>query len=595
MRQPLDLGLVGNGQIAALITATGRIVWWCCPRFDANPVFSRLLSGAEEKGFCDVVLADTAETSTRYVRNTAILETEMRASDGSAIRITDFAPRFRRFERFFHPPQLIRRIEPLSGRPRVTIRTRPTFSYGRPPDTVTFGSHHVRYCGGGDTMRLSTDGPISHLLGESSFALTRPLTLVFGPDEPVDGSLDRISREFLERTREHWVEWVRGIGVPFDWQAEIIRAAITLKLCNYDDTGAVVAAHTTSIPEAPSSGRNWDYRYCWLRDVFFVIRALNRLGATQTMEGYLNYIASLALDTDGPLRPVYEIVHGEPLPEWIATDLSGFQEMGPVRVGNQASEQMQHDAYGSIILAASHMFLDERLPQRGDADLFRSLEPLAEAARRLATEPDAGIWEYRGRSRVHTHSAAMCWVACDRMSRVAWRLGIHDRAQHWQQTAGELRSLILSQAWNEFRGALVGAFGHADLDASVLLLPELGLLPASDERFVRTCKLIGEEHSRHGYIMRYTTTDDFGAPQTSFLACQFWYCDALNAIGRTDEAREIYTDLLQRRTSLGMLSEDIHPQTRQLWGNLPQSYSMAGLINTGMSLSRSWDLAWSGD
>jgi GH15 family glucan-1,4-alpha-glucosidase len=416
--------------------------------------------------------------------------------------------------------------------------------------------------------------------------------MFFGPDEPIDGTIDRLSREFLERTRENWVEWVRGIGVPFDWQTQVIRAAITLKLCNYDDTGAVVAAHTTSIPEAPNTSRNWDYRYCWLRDVLFVIRALNRLGATQTMEGYLNYVANIAVGTQDELRPVYGIVHDEPLPEWIAPDLAGYQGMGPVRVGNQASEQRQHDSYGSVILAASHMFLDERLPHMGDANLFSSLEPLAEHARRLVLTPDAGIWEYRGRTHIHTYSAAMCWVACDRMAKIAQRLGNAERASHWRQEANTIRSLILSKAWNDSRRALVGALDHTELDASVLLLPYLGLLPAHDERFIATCNAIGRELNRKGYIQRYTNADDFGAPDAAFLACQFWYCDALTAIGRKDEARELFCDVLERCTELGMLSEDIHPTTLQLWGNTPQAYSMAGIINTGMALSRSWDEAW---
>lgn len=592
MHQPLDLGVVGNCQTAALVDRSGRIVWWCCPAFDSNPVFSRLVSGAEEKGFADIVLDGAQETSQYYIRNTAILVTEVQSSNGDKLRITDFAPRFRRFERFFHPPQIVRRIEPLAGLPRIKIRCRPTFAYGRPADRPTSGSHHVRYSGGNEAIRLTTDAPVAHVLTETAFILNQPITLILGPDEPIESGVNRTSREFMDRTREHWVEWVRGIAVPLEWQDQIIRAAITLKLCHFDDTGAVVAALTTSIPEVAGTERNWDYRYCWLRDVFFVIRALNRLGATQTMEGYLNYVANIATGTQRFLRPVYSLVHDQPLPEWMAPDLAGFQGMGPVRVGNEATEQIQHDSYGSIILAASQMFLDQRLPNRGDIELFRRLEPLAQQARRLVMEPDAGMWEYRSRKRVHTHSAAMCWVACDRMYRIAQRIGIPDQAAEWRASAEDLKALILAKAWNEQRRALVGAFDHPDLDASVLLLPELGLLPATDERFVLTCRAIGRELNRNGYIMRYVAEDDFGHPETAFLVCQFWYCDALAAIGRKDEAREIYSDILRNTTSLGMLSEDIHPETRQLWGNYPQAYSMAGLINTGISLSQSWESAW---
>ena len=589
---PLDLAVIGNCRIAALTDQRGRILWWCFPRFDADPVFSRLLAGPEEKGFCDVVMDGAVAWEASYQRNTAVVETTIRDASGNAFRITDFTPRFKRFERVFNPPQIFRRIEPVAGLPRITIRVRPTFNYGGPCASRAIGSNHIRYSGGADPLRLTTDGALSYIVHETPFALIKPVTLILGPDEPFEAAVDTASREFLERTRDYWLDWVRSLAVPLEFQAAIIRAAITLKLCSFEETGAVIAAHTTSIPEGPGTQRTWDYRYCWLRDAFFVIKALNRLGATQTMEEYIHYITNIAVEAERPLRPVYGIVPVEPLEERIALDLAGFQGWGPVRVGNQAAEQLQHDAYGSVILGASQMFIDERLPRMGDADLFRRLEPLGVQARRLALEPDAGPWEYRGRQRVHTHSATMCWVACDRLARIAARLGLSDRAAHWHAEAHALRDQILKRAWNERRGALAGALDHDELDASVLLLPELGLMPASDERFVRTCAVIGKALSRNGFIMRYTAVDDFGLPETAFLACQFWYIDALESLGRIEEARELFVDVLARRNSFGLLSEDIHPATGELWGNLPQTYSMAGIVNTGRILSRSWQQAW---
>ena len=589
---PLDLAVIGNCRIAALMDARGRILWWCFPRFDADPVFSRLLAGHEEKGFCDVVMEGAVAWEAGYLRNTAIVETTIRDASGNAFRITDFTPRFKRFERVFNPPQIFRRIEPVAGLPRITIRARPTFNYGVPCPSRAIGSNHIRFSGGADALRLTTDGALSYIVHETPFALIKPVTLILGPDEPFEAAVDIASREFLERTRDYWLNWVRALAIPLEFQAEIIRAAVTLKLCNFEETGAIIAAHTTSIPEGPGTQRTWDYRYCWLRDAFFVIKALNRLGATQTMEEYIHYITNIAIEAERPLRPVYGIVPAEPLEERIAPDLAGFQGSGPVRVGNQAAEQLQHDAYGSVILGASQMFIDERLPRMGDAELFRRLEPLGVRARRFAFEPDAGPWEYRGRQRVHTHSATMCWVACDRLARIAVRLGFADRAIHWRAAAEALRNQILTRAWNARRGALAGALDHDELDASVLLLPELGLLPASDERFVRTVAAIGKALSRNGFIMRYTAEDDFGLPETAFLACQFWYIDALDALGRTDEARELFIDVLARRNSFGLLSEDIHPTNGELWGNLPQTYSMAGIVNTGRVLSRSWQHAW---
>ena len=590
--QPLDLALIGNCRVAALVDTGGRIVWWCFPRFDSNPAFSRLLSGDEEKGFADVVLADLAHAKAAYVRNTAIVETELEDRHGGRVRIIDFAPRFVHFERTFRPPQLVRRIIPVAGLPRIAIRVRPTHAYGRPNADFALGSNHIRYQGLGDVLRLTTDAPLSYIAEETTFPLIRPLTLVFGPDEPFQSALDSTAREFEERTRDYWSGWVRSLAVPFEWQNAVTRAAVTLKLCSFEETGGIVAAHTTSIPEAPDSGRNWDYRFCWLRDAYFVVQALNRLGATETMEAYINYILTVAADPDAPLKPVHSIVPGDRLTEEIAPDLKGFQGNGPVRVGNLAEIQSQHDVYGSVILAATQMFIDERLPRMGDVALFRALEPLGERALRLALTPDAGIWEYRGRQRIHTHSAALCWVACDRLSQIATRLGIEDRATYWRAHAQDLREPILARAWNEDKGALAGALDGQDLDASVLLLSELGLLAPDDPQFLGTFEAIGRELKRSGRIMRYTNEDDFGAPETAFLVCNFWYIDALAEIGRIDEARTMFTDLLEHRNSFGILSEDIHPETGVLWGNFPQTYSMAAIINSAMRLSVKWEDAW---
>ena len=592
--QNLDLALIGNSCSAALVDRNARIVWWCFPYFDSDPVFSRLLADDEEKGFCEIALADLAETESRYVRNTAIVETILTDVHGAKVRICDFAPRFVRFEREYRPPQIIRRIEPLAGLPRIAIRVRPTHNYGRPTKNIVVGSNHIRYIGGTHVLRLTSDAPLSYIVNEIAFPLTRPVNLIFGQDDPFLSAIDTTSREFLDRTHEHWLAWVRNLAVPFEWQSAVVRAAITLKMCSFMETGAIVAAHTTSIPEAPSSTRTWDYRYCWLRDAYFVVDALNRLGATHTMESYINYITTIAVDGKD-IRPVHSIVPFSSLEETTAPDLKGFLGHGPVRVGNQAASQTQNDVYGSVVLAATQMFVDERLPKMGDELLFHRLETLGESALARAFEPDAGLWEYRTRSRPHTYSATLCWAACDRLAGIARRLNIADRAKYWATSARALRERILAEAWDEKRGALTGAFGEPDLDASVLLFAELGLLSASDERFVKSCDTIGHDLMRCGRIMRYTAPDDFGRPETAFLACNFWYADALSQIGRATEAREMFESILASRNAYGLLSEDIHPETKELWGNLPQTYSMAGIINTATRLSSSWEEAWARD
>ncbi len=590
--QALDLALIGNCRIAALVNPTGRIVWWCFPRFDSDPVFSRLLAGEEEKGFCDIVLADMVKSSSAYVRNTAILVTELEDAHGGRIRITDFAPRFLNFERIFRPPQIVRRVEPLAGLPRIRIRVRPTHHYGRPTTAHSIGSNHIRFRNGGEILRLSTDAPLSYISQETVFPLMRPFAMVFGPDEPFESAIEQTAAEFEVHTRHYWQSWVRSLSLPFEWQRAVIRAAITLQLCSFEETGGIVAAHTTSIPEAPNSGRNWDYRYCWLRDAYFVVQALNQLSNTRTMESYLNYVTTVAAQLQAPLGPVYSIVPGDNLDEVVAKGLSGFLGMGPVRIGNSAAIQVQHDVYGSVVLAATQMFVDERLPRMGDEVLFKRLEPIGEVAFDTALKPDAGIWEYRGRQRIHTYSAALCWAACDRLGQIAAFLGFAKRQRYWARKANQLRREILRRAWNREKGVFVGALDDSELDASVLRIGEIGLVAQTDRRFVATCEAIGTHLLRNGRIMRYTADDDFGAPVTAFLACNFWYIEALAGIGRRDEARELFLDLLDRRNSFGLLSEDIHPETGALWGNFPQTYSMAGIINAATRLSEKWEDVW---
>ncbi len=442
---------------------------------------------------------------------------------------------------------------------------------------------------------MTTDAPLSYVDREAAFVLTHPLHMILGPDTPIDGDLATVCREFLDRTRSYWQEWVRRLAVSYDWQEATIRAAITLKLSNFEETGAIIAAHTTSIPEAPGSGRTWDYRYCWLRDAYFVVRALNRIGATRTMEDFISYILTIVLGRSEKLRPVYSVVPSDPMEERIEPGLRGYGGDGPVRVGNEAAMQDQHDTYGSIILAASPMFFDRRLPRMGDVDLFRRIEPLGEKAAQFALEPDSGIWEFRGRKRIHTHSAAMCWAGCQRLEAIAAALGLADRAQAWGEIAARLQSEILTQTWNPRRQAFTAAVGSDDLDASVLLLPELGLIEPNDPKFVSTLKAVDRELRREQHVMRYAGSDDFGLPETAFLICRFWLIDALWMTGQQDEARDRFVDALKLRNRYGLLSEDVHPTSGALWGNFPQTYSMAGLILTAMKLSRSWeDRYWRG-
>jgi GH15 family glucan-1,4-alpha-glucosidase len=372
----------------------------------------------------------------------------------------------------------------------------------------------------------------------------------------------------------------------------VIRAAITLKLCTFEETGAIVAAMTTSIPEAPDSGRNWDYRFCWLRDAFFVVRALNSLAEVETMEHYLRYIANIVGTAEnGHLQPVYGLALERRLEEREAPALAGYRGMGPVRVGNQAFEHLQHDVYGNVVLAAAQAFLDRRLLRPATGQDFERLERLGDQAFSVYATPDASMWELRTRERVHTSSALMCWAACDRLARIAGQLGRVERAAFWAGRAGTIRADIERRAWNAKRGTFVDSFGGSDVEAGLLLMAEVGFLPPEDPRFAGTVKEIERRLRRGRHLFRYAAADDFGEPTTAFNICTFWYIDALARLGREGEARELFEHMLHCRNGLGLLSEDIDTQTHELWGNYPQTYSLVGIINAATRLSGSWEEA----
>ena len=589
-RPDLNLAVIGNCQIAALIDAAGAIVWACLPRLDADPVFSALLGPADAgRGVFSIDMEGATDIRQRYLRNTAVVQTVHEGAD-AGVRVTDFCPRFRSRERIHRPSMIIRIVEPVRGRPTLRVRLRPTDAYGSASPRVTFSSHSVRFVADQLTYRVTTDGSLTTIYEERPFVLDAPLTFILGDDEPIPGAPAAFARAMLDQTRGYWEDWVRGLAIPVDYQEAVIRAAVTLKLCTFEDTGAVLAALTTSIPEAPNSIRNWDYRFCWLRDSYFTVHALNRLGATQTMEEYLRFIHNTHAHTPAAdLQPLYGISGAAQLLEMTAPGLRGYRGMGPVRIGNQAFEQKQSDVYGAIILAATQLFYDQRLAVPDHERLFAGLERLGEHAVQAFGTPDAGPWELRGTEARHTFSAVMSWAGCDRLAAIATRIGNDTAAAHWRAQALSMHARILAEAWNPKLGSFVATFGGEQLDATSLLLAELGFLAATDARFIGTVKAIGEQLRCGDLLFRYRNADDFGIPTTTFTVCAFWYVNALAAIGRIDEARELFSRLLDRRNPVGLLSEDIDPVSGELWGNFPQTYSMVGIIISALRLSRPWE------
>ena len=594
MNQTLDLAPIGNCSIASLVDRQGRHVWSCAPRFDSDPVFCALMSDADPSapdavGVWSVEMAGLAETRQSYQRNTPILRTEMTDSDGNRLEIIDFAPRYRQSGRVYRPVALIRLVRPLQGTPHISIRLNPANDWGGSAAARTSGSNHIRYLCDDVTLRLTTDCPVSHIMEGRSFRLEEPLAMFLGPDEPFDGDVASTTRRMLADTTRYWMEWVRTLAVPLEWQEAVIRAAITLKLCAHEETGAIVAALTTSVPEHADSGRNWDYRYCWVRDAYYVVQALNRLGAVDMLENYLVFLRNLIDHSrGGRVQPVYGVGLEPALTERIITTLPGYRGMGPVRAGNQAHEHDQHDVYGQIVLSNVQAFFDQRLLRGATMADFEALEKVGERAFAMHDQPDAGLWEFRTRASVHTYSAVMCWAACDRLANAAEAVGRLDRRQVWMDRAVQIRAAIEAGAWNAEQGRYAASFGGEELDASLLQMVDLRYIAHDDPRFEATFAAIEAELRRGAYLLRYAIPDDFGEPQTAFNFCTFWFIEALYLAGRHDEARALFEEMLSRRTHAGLFSEDISFADGELWGNYPQTYSLVGLINCAVLLSKPW-------
>ncbi|HWV59402.1 MAG TPA: glycoside hydrolase family 15 protein [Sphingopyxis sp.] len=587
----LSLWPIGNCQVSALIDSAAGLVWGCVPRVDGDPVFCALMNDdRQDEGVWRFALDGQVRATPRYSRNTPILVTRLEAEDGSAVDVIDFCPRSERSGRMYRPVAYARIVRPVAGSPRIRMKLAPMRDHGAERAPTTRGTNHIRYLVGNQPLRLTTDAPVGYVMEELAFRVESDLHFFLGPDEPFTGNVRESVRGMEEATGQYWRSWVRGLATPMDWQDAVIRAAITLKLCQHEETGAIVAALTTSIPEAPHSERNWDYRYCWIRDAYYTVQALNRLGALDVLEKYLAYLRNIVdRAAGGQVQPLYSVMGVAELDEGVAEDLGGYRGMGPVRIGNAAYQQVQHDAYGQIVLPTVQGFFDQRLFRMADERDFESLESVGEVAWAMHDQPDAGLWEFRTKQLVHTYSAVMSWAACDRLGNVAARIGKPKREAYWNDRAAKIRETIEREAWDEAAGHYGAAFGHAHLDASLLQMVELRYIRADNPRFQATFAAIEKALRRGEHMLRYDSEDDFGLPETAFNFCTFWLIEALHLCGRSEEARELFEKMLAHRTPSGLLSEDLDFENGELWGNFPQTYSLVGIIHCAGLLSRGWD------
>ncbi|WP_026899086.1 glycoside hydrolase family 15 protein [Daejeonella oryzae] len=582
-RHIYQTGIIGNCAFLAHVHKNTNIEWLCWPRFDSSFVFGGLLD--QDKGGSFTVLPEGEYTSSQfYLENTNVLCTDIISSEGS-YRITDFAPRFNQYDRFYKPLMLIRKIEVLEGNPRVRIKCNPVYNYGKQKLSPHRGSSHIEYRGADENIRLTTNIPINYVLDEQLTVLNEPKYLVLTYGVPLEAPLVSTAEQFLRETISYWRIWIKHSSIAAFFQPNVIRSALALKIHQYEDTGAIIAASTTSLSEFPGSGRNWDYRYCWLRDTFYVLTSLNHIGHFEEMERYFNYVTDISVSEDFRYQPLYGITGEKKLYETTLDHLDGYMGNKPVRIGNQAYEHIQNDIYGQVLISLLPLYTDHRFVFSERKDSARWIGYLLSKVERTIDEKDAGIWEFRNIANTHCYSNLFQWAGCSAAEKMAEAIG--DEAL--MQKAADLKTRAakhIEDCYDPVRKVYTHAVGSPHLDASTLQLIMMNYLdPQSDRAKDHLIALEKELKTPAGLFYRYLHSDDFGKPKTTFLICSFWYVEALACIGRLDDAIREFESLMQYSNHLLLFSEDVDEETGSQWGNFPQAYSHVGLMNAAYRIA----------
>ena len=582
---PLHHGAIGNGRVIALVGPDTSIDWLCLPRFDSPSVFARLLDQERGGSWSFKPANDNWQTTSGYVRNTNVLRTEIDTGEGR-FELFDFAPRIMEGLKVDAPIEICRLLRPISGTPRVRVHFDPRPDYARANFEIIASGQGVQVIGGPTRLYLSTNVAAPYMQDGTAIRIDRPTYFSLSAGKPPDIASAPNAETALEQTIRGWRVWAKTTHLPSFAPDAVLRSALCLKLHAFTDTGTIIAAATTSIPEALNSGRTWDYRFCWLRDTAFVVEALRRLSHLAEGEAFVRFLRNMA--DNGPLQPMYGITGQRDLHEEIVTTLRGYDGAGPVRIGNAAYVQRQHDVDGEMVLCLETILTDPRVVWE-DPSLAPLLERLVDEAMVSFDQVDTGLWEYRTQPRHYTFSKAMCWVAAYRGSELATFLGMPEQAARWRAWAEEKRPIILERAYNAERGYFTQAFGGDHPDASNLLLPALGLIDPLDPRFRSTVRAYEKELAPNGLMLRYKHLDDFGHTTSAFSICSFWWVEALAMMGEVDEAVALFHRLEKYANPLGLFSEDIEPETGALLGNFPQAYTHVGLIHAAITIGEILD------
>ena len=543
-----------------------------------------------EGGYFHIEGKESASTRQYYLTNTPILVTEHLWADEGKIRIIDFAPRFEQYGRMFRPSCLIRIVQPIKGRVKIRVSCKPVAGWSKTPSSPRRFNSHLRFAQAKGEARLVSNVPLTYLEEEEYFFLDQPAFFAFLWDMPIEADLEQVCNDFLLKTKHYWETWVKHCSIPVLFQQEVIRSAITLKLHCYEDTGAILAATTTSLPEIPGAERNWDYRYCWLRDSYFTLNALHKLGHFEEMEGFLRFLINLvSLERD--LAPVYQLDQKLPLPEILHTNWSGFENSRPVRSGNAAAAQIQHDIYGELILTFLPIYHDDRFAPLRSKQLDELMFWLGSQCMKFSGQPDAGLWELRGVQVEHTFTNLMCWAGLDRLLKLcqAKRIKLPDNRSC--QLLEQKRQFAYDRVLHAVRDSIAyHSPVDPSLDASLLLLPILGFPDKSVNQQTVDAVSKGLSAGREALLFRYLRADDFGLPQDAFLVCSFWLAQSWSVLGQRDRGRRLLAEIIGYSNSLGLYSEHVGvkaPYAQR--GNFPQTYTHVGQINAAFAVSPGWE------
>jgi pentatricopeptide repeat protein len=583
----LNYGVIGNCRSAALVSEKGSIDWCCLPNFDSSSIFAKLLD-KDKGGSFGVEVDDSYTVTQEYMRHTNILCTTFRSPKG-VFEIVDFMPRYKISDHdYFTPAEIYRYIRHVSGAPAFRTHYNPRLNYARDEVRQVEQENFIRTYSlecHTDCIYLYSSLKLPDILHKNLIELSRDEFMLLSYNQKlIEIDIDRVYLEYI-RTKVYWLNWINRSKKYELYNETILRSLLVLKIMSYDPSGAVLAALTTSVPETIGEVRNWDYRYCWLRDASMSMDTLLKMGHYNAAQRFLNFIKRILKTKHDTFQIMYGIRGERELAEIDMPHLAGYENSKPVRIGNAAYLQSQNDVFGYLLNVIYHYY--RYFPGTLDEieDMWEIVRNIIRTVSTHWQKPDRGIWEIRRVEEHFVFSKIMCWVAVDRAVKIASLLGRSYYVDTWGGIADEIKNDVLHKGWKENLKTFTQTYDNLSLDASLLLIAEYGFLSGDDEKYKSTVIAVKNTLFHDGLMYRYIDPDDFGKPVSSFTICTFWLIQALCRTGMREEAKEIFDELLKCGNHVGLFSEDIDFLTKRLLGNFPQAYSHLALINTAIMFS----------